>query len=349
MSLQVLILSVDAAEIGRLRALLRSMGHEAAVCDSDATALAQIQFKRPDAILLDVEPSSTHALDLVRHIRRTPELKDLYAVALLRSIREEQEISAYEAGVDNELRKPVTAGLLGARLRVAERNSTRNTHLAAASPKDRVSQSASWAGLGNLVKDTVGQFLGLAVGITDGAAFYGEPPIGCGILLSNPQDQLEIRISIGTNEPGGRLLGKHMFGDGPVDVGTDLLGELSNLAMGVVKTALGKESFAFTGGLPEQIGATGFFHFTVGCEFHQSFTISVGGARLLLRAGLGTRGRTMMLPSALAEGMILTKDVFNLRGSLLIRGGTRLSTHMIELLNQSLPPGQQVDVMPEGE
>jgi HD-like signal output (HDOD) protein len=331
-----------------LRTVLRGLNHEVQHSVDDAAALAQIQWKRPDVVFADFEFGSGQAAALVRHLRKTSGLEDLYVVALCRSLKDDQVVGAYDAGVDNDLHKPVSAALLGARLTAVARRVARDHPPAPASPVDRVCSSTTWSGGPASLQDQFARFLLLKLSLGDATSFLGAPTVGAGIILSNAQDELELRISVGTNEPSGKLLGNHMFGDEGADVGRELLGEMANLAMGALKTAFASEGFAFTGGLPQILARGAFFPFGATSLRHMDFTLTAGGARLLVRIGLGTQGRMVVAPAALQEGMILAKDAFNMRGSLLIRSGTRLSKNMIDLLWQSLPADQQVEVMAQG-
>jgi hypothetical protein len=172
------------------------------------------------------------------------------------------------------------------------------------------------------------------------------PPnnLASGIILSNVEHQLELRVALAADSTSANALAMHMFGEAGPGLEADMLGEIANQSMGVLKTAFGRERFSFIGGLPEAISPEGFYQFGATCPHQVSFALVVEGARILVRVGVRSKRNSQVLGTSLVEGMVLAKDVFNARGMLLLAGGTRLSLTAIERLRGSLAPKQLVEV-----
>ena len=82
------------------------------------------------------------------------------------------------------------------------------------------------------------------------------------------------------------------------------------------------------------------------CERQELFALIVQGKTLLVRVGIRSRRNVLLVPGRLKEGMVLAKDLFNARGILLTRAGTRLSSTMVERLQSTLPNKQPIEVSP---
>jgi two-component system CheB/CheR fusion protein len=114
-----ILLVEDHEDTARMIALLlRSEGHEVAVADSQAAALAHAGANRFDVIVSDLGLPDASGLDLIRELKRSdPFVK---AIALSGYGMEEDVRRSLEAGFSEHLIKPVNFEKLhGAILRVA--------------------------------------------------------------------------------------------------------------------------------------------------------------------------------------------------------------------------------------
>lgn len=166
-----------------------------------------------------------------------------------------------------------------------------------------------------------------------------------GIRLENVKDLVEIQLVMATDKKSAENLAYHMFGENSPDLGGDLLGELVNMSMGTLRASFERESYSFTGGLPESVAPEHFYQFASTFEQKLTFSLFVEGIRFLVRLNIGSKPNTTIVPVAsLREGMFIAKDVFNAQGNLLLKAGTHLVSTMVERLQQTLDQKHQIEV-----
>lgn len=109
----------DEIQIRRLlRVTLEAGGYVVRETDGGQAALAELALKAPDALILDL---GLPDLDGVEVIRRLREWSALPVLVLSVRDREDDKISALDAGADDYLTKPFAGGELLARLRAIMR------------------------------------------------------------------------------------------------------------------------------------------------------------------------------------------------------------------------------------
>ena len=110
----------DDAQIRRfLRTILPSEGFEVFEAETGERGLAEGATRKPDVVILDL---GLPDMDGVKVIRRLREWSQVPIVILSARTREQDKIAALDAGADDYLVKPFSAGELIARLRVALRH-----------------------------------------------------------------------------------------------------------------------------------------------------------------------------------------------------------------------------------
>jgi len=109
----------DEIQIRRLlRLALESNGYSVHEADSGEQGLAEVAFRRPDVIVLDL---GLPDLDGVQVLKRLREWSQTPVVILSVRDSEEQKVAALDAGADDYVTKPFSTAELMARLRVAQR------------------------------------------------------------------------------------------------------------------------------------------------------------------------------------------------------------------------------------
>ncbi|MBS2025945.1 MAG: hypothetical protein JST92_26400, partial [Deltaproteobacteria bacterium] len=149
---------------------------------------------------------------------------------------------------------------------------------------------------------------------------------------------------VATNETSARALAVHLFGEAGPELEADMIGEVANICMGTIKQSFSREALAFTSGLPEAIESPKFPLYTASCFRQEAFSLVVNGARLAMRIGVSSRRNVLVTLAQLHEGMVLAKDLYNVKGMLLLASGTRLSTTAVERLSLALQPKQMIEV-----
>lgn len=127
------ILLVDDEPLNRdmLSRRLGKAGYEVATASDGADALAQIQAKRPDLVLLDLLMSGMSGLDVLREIRRTVDPTELPVVVATALHETSFLVEAMEAGANDFVTKPLDFPVVLARVEsqlrakeIADRNRT---------------------------------------------------------------------------------------------------------------------------------------------------------------------------------------------------------------------------------
>jgi len=127
------ILLVDDEPLNRdmLSRRLGKAGYEVATASDGADALAQIQAKRPDLVLLDLLMPGMSGLDVLREIRRTVDPTELPVVVATALHETSFLVEAMEAGANDFVTKPLDFPVVLARVEsqlrakgIADRNRT---------------------------------------------------------------------------------------------------------------------------------------------------------------------------------------------------------------------------------
>jgi two-component system, chemotaxis family, CheB/CheR fusion protein len=106
-SLRVLVVddNVDTADSAGM--LLRESGHDVQIAYSAKTALDAAVAFRPDVVLLDIGLPETDGYEVARRLRRTPELKNAWLIAVTGYGRDADRQHSEDAGFDAHMVKPV--------------------------------------------------------------------------------------------------------------------------------------------------------------------------------------------------------------------------------------------------
>ena len=126
------VLCVDDNEDMRLmvREVLQSAGHEADLAADGLSALASIQEREPDLLVLDLVMPGMSGLDVCRAVKLNPFTARIPILMLTAQGDIKHKVAAFEAGADDYLAKPFDPRELRARivalLRIVRREGDRN-------------------------------------------------------------------------------------------------------------------------------------------------------------------------------------------------------------------------------
>jgi PleD family two-component response regulator len=126
------LLYVDDSEDMRLmvREVLASAGHEVSLAPDGVSALALIQEREPDLLVLDLVMPGMSGIDVCRAIKRNPFTARIPVLMLTARGDIEHKVASFEAGADDYLAKPFDPRELRARvvalLRLVRREGDRN-------------------------------------------------------------------------------------------------------------------------------------------------------------------------------------------------------------------------------
>ncbi len=104
---RVLVLEDNRDIADTMKELMELLGHEVEVAYSGTRAIARAQEWIPDAVLLDIGLKDMTGHDLIRALRTEPVTQGIYLLACSGFSGEDDKRTAFEAGVDDYLVKPV--------------------------------------------------------------------------------------------------------------------------------------------------------------------------------------------------------------------------------------------------
>lgn len=115
--LQILVVDDMLGSRRALCALVTELGHVALGADSGHAALDLLQQRRPDLVLLDLLMPDLDGFEVTRRMRQLTTDRWLPVIVTSSLEGEQHFISALESGADDYLLRPVSTGLLQAKLR----------------------------------------------------------------------------------------------------------------------------------------------------------------------------------------------------------------------------------------
>jgi two-component system KDP operon response regulator KdpE len=122
----VVVLIEDEPQIRRfLRATLTGQGYRLFEAGTGADGLVEVASRQPDVVIVDLGLPDLDGLEVIRRLR---EWSKVPVIVLSARGQERDKVSALDAGADDYVSKPFSAGELLARLRVALRHAAGAAH-----------------------------------------------------------------------------------------------------------------------------------------------------------------------------------------------------------------------------
>ena len=122
----VVVLIEDEPQIRRfLRATLTGQGYRLFEAGTAADGLVEVASRQPDVVIIDLGLPDLDGLEVIRRLR---EWSKVPVIVLSARGQERDKVGALDAGADDYVSKPFSAGALLARLRVALRHAAGAAH-----------------------------------------------------------------------------------------------------------------------------------------------------------------------------------------------------------------------------
>ena len=122
----VVVLIEDEAQIRRfLRATLTGQGYRLFEATTGADGLVEVASRQPDVVIVDLGLPDMDGLEVIRRLR---EWSAAPVIVLSARGQERDKVTALDAGADDYVGKPFSAGELLARIRVALRHTAGASH-----------------------------------------------------------------------------------------------------------------------------------------------------------------------------------------------------------------------------
>jgi CheY-like chemotaxis protein len=288
------------------------------------------------------------AADALRRIRAATAPGKVHVVALADAPTRDSVLAMYQAGVDDFVRRPVVWGELLARVGLPGGSGVWRC----ASPRDgedgarpALHRCQAFTNMGEIVAGELAEMIG-PVEVVDGWLVDGETRAAC-ISISIASENAEIRVSIVVDARLVHSLAEVLLGDAGAspDAVADMLREVVNTAGGAVKLAAGDENIPATTGLPVNLGRG-----RSRTEETRTWTMRVTGSGMQLGLiGEIVRHATVHRPLRdVRDGMVLSRDVLDGEGAVVVAAGTLLNMTTRARLDASLGPDGILEVMDPG-
>lgn len=166
---------------------------------------------------------------------------------------------------------------------------------------------------------------------------------GAKISLTDVDNELDLELTFFTPAHCAPRIAGMFAGGEPIaedEVIKDVLLELSNSAMGAVRAAFLSEEFRFAASTPKPAIAGQIDRLLDRVEAKRVLTFNHDGAVLHAVVAVRHNGKLKVKATALREGMVVTSDVRNDGGLLLVRAGTRLTETTADKIARLVPKAE---------
>ncbi len=99
-----------------VRRVLESIGYDMLEAEDGQTGIALAQAELPDLILMDVGLPDIDGLETTRHLKQLPAVANIPIIALTANAMKGDAESAFAAGCDGYLTKPISVAALRAQI-----------------------------------------------------------------------------------------------------------------------------------------------------------------------------------------------------------------------------------------
>lgn len=110
---RVLVVDDEPGIVRLLQANLERLGLTVETAENGVEALSKVMAAYPDLLITDIMMPEMDGLELVEHVRRHPDLRDLPVVLLTQRTDERTMTAGYTRGADMYLNKPFNPSELG--------------------------------------------------------------------------------------------------------------------------------------------------------------------------------------------------------------------------------------------
>lgn len=340
--MHALVIDENKAQRELIAGVLQQASYRVDVAASRGAALQILERESPELVVM---AWSAAAVDVIRRIRQCDDGRHTYILCMIDRPDAASIPAMFTAGADDFMRPPILKEELLARAAAPQRIG-RWRGLGAAAALDLAAnvdlrKLAAFRELGRFVAADLSELLG-SLELTESWLVTGELR-GASIPMSIASEEAELRVSIVVETSEVSELSMLLVGDDKpsAEVIADMLREVANTAGGAVKRAASAEGIVVTTGLPVSASSGPTRN-----EMTRCWTAKIAGAnaRIGIIGELHKRTNQRVPVNGLQEGMVLSHDLRNEAGALLMPTGTRLTSTTITRMMSMLGPRYVVDV-----
>ncbi len=350
--MQILIIDGDKRSRELAARYLSESGHQVEVTGDVATAKRLLTQSVPNVLIADIASPGGRLVDLLKWVRNLGSDTRPYIIASFAKPGFPVEVkSALELGADDFIRKPWVPQELVFRAetvpRLAEILGTADSakHMDWSSDKSVVDLNC-WLTLEQVLAKDIAEILGFDLASKPLQQGLMHSQHAAEIPMTMTQNQAQVQIGVGLSLASANQITTMMFDmpDPPGEMIQDLLREFANTSGGAFKRAAEHDNVDITTGLPSDVTPADFNsqesadqkHFVLYNEEHQ--------VQIFVEVELRSKGLQKITVKDLKEGMVLSKDLLNSNGMLLVRSGTRLTSSNVERLTRLVDDHVMVEV-----
>ncbi len=319
---------------------------------SDASAARTLLSKRvPEVILLDMYAAGGRLHEFIKWIRALDSPHRPYLMLTLSKPGFPSELAtALERGGDDFLRKPWLKGEMLFRVDTLTRFAAFQDGADKLLEWDHdgdITQLQCWKTLENVLAQDLSEILCSTLITRPFQEGLQHSTYAAEIPMTLTQNQAQVQIGIGLDKQSAAHIAQTLFEmpDPPAEVVQDLLREFANTAGGAFKRCAEKsDQLDITTGLPCDVQPKSFQ--SSDCVEHKHFMLTdeADALHVFIEVELRSKGLHTVKIADLKEGMVLSKDLLNASGMLLVRSGTRLTSSNVERLARLVPDHMLVEV-----
>ena len=358
--MQVLIIDNDKRPREVAARFLSEAGHEVEMVGDLHAAMRILESRQPDTILLDLYCSGGKVIDFLAWLRAMKASTRPYVVmTLARSGFPPELKSALSHGADDLVRKPWEIEELLLRVETISRltpllapssshttNPSHSRHLDLNKSDADLTSLNCWKTADQIMAADLAEMLGAPLLIKPVQEGLMHSSHAAQIPMTITQNQAQVQIGIGLQLDTAQFLTSQLFGveHAPDEMIQDLLREFANVVGGAFKRVAEQDHLFMTTGIPEDVNPGEFS--TKHSVEQKHFELFDAGhtMRIFIEIELRSKGLQKLLVGELREGMVLSRDLLNTNGMLLVRSGTRLTLSNVERLCRLVPDTTTVEV-----
>lgn len=356
--MQVLIIDNDKRPREVAARFLSEAGHEVEMVGDLHAAMRLLESRQPHTILLDLYTPGGKILDFLAWLRELDVNVRPYVIMTLSRAGFPPELkSALSHGADDLLRKPWVVEELLLRVETITRLAAflplnaqaqahaLERHLDLATEED-ITDLACWKTADQIMASDISEMLGASFLIKPVQEGLLHSSHAAQIPMTITQNKAQVQIGIGFQPNTAQLLTSQLFGvdQPPEEMIHDLLRELANVVGGAFKRVAEQDHIFMTTGLPEDVDPREFSTQKSVEQKHFELFTADQTLRIFVEIELRSKGLQKLLVGELREGMVLSRDLLNPNGMLLVRSGTRLTSSNVERLCRLVPDNTSVEV-----
>lgn len=326
---------------------LSGAGYEVEMSPDWSRCRASLERKMPDVVILDEGLPGVTPLAMVQWIRAIQSTTRPYIIlSTTSSVISKPMAMALDAGADDFMRKPFSVEEIVFRVDALKRILNWAPQFLANAKKMRdwsddntLLSTNAWTDMQTDLAKDLADMLGCPFSYQEVEHPLERALSAAEIPLVMIEENAQVYLAVGMDSRSLQNIAVNLFGDGntPQEVLEDMLREIANTLGGALKRAAEADGLSMTTGLPTTIAPSAFG--TSSPMGKRQFTLSSpdNAITVALEVELRGHGLQQVKVGELREGMVLTRDLLNVNGTLLVRSGTRLTSSNITRIHQLVP------------